>query len=72
MISRLFMPRATRRRTLSSAVGGFSLVRCSGCDIRSNSSMSFLTAIDGLISDWPSATSAIAWPTSSMEESLSR
>ena len=36
-----------------------------------NSSMS-LAAIDGLISDWPSATTRMPWATSSIEESLSR
>ena len=31
-----------------------------------------LTAIEGLISDWPSATTRTAWATSSIEESLRR
>ena len=42
-----------------------------GRAISLNSSIS-LTAIDGLISDWPSATTRTACATSSIEESLSR
>ena len=72
-ISRLFMPLATRRSTSSSRSVSRRPGTCSrsGRDICLNSSIS-LTAIDGLISDWPSATTRIAWATSSIEESLRR
>ena len=73
-ISRLFMPFATSRSTSSSrSVRRSPPGTCSrsGRDICLNSSIS-LTAIDGLISDWPSATTRTAWATSSIEESLSR
>src|SRR4026207_1489714 len=60
-ISRLFMPLATRRSTSSSRSVRRrpGTAERSGRDICLNSSMS-LTAIDGLISDCPSATTPTA------------
>ena len=67
------MPLATSRSTSSSRSVSRGVGTCSRSvrDISLNSSIS-LTAIDGLISDWPSATTRTAWATSSIEESLSR
>ena len=67
------MPVATWRSTSSSRSVSRrpGTLLFSGRDICLNSSISF-TAIDGLISDCPSATTRTAWATSSIEESLSR
>src|SRR4051812_15677591 len=72
-ISRLFSPWATSLSTSSSRSVSRGVGTCcrSERDICLNSSRS-LIAIDGLIRDWPSATTRIAWATSSIEESLRR